>query len=307
MRALVTGSAGFVGRHFTAELLARGYGVTTLDIADDPDQDCRYFFEELVLGEESEEQFDLVIHAAAVIGGRLGIEQNAAQVLTENLSIDSAAFRWALRARPKHFVYFSSSAVYPVQFQEKSWGCPPLTEADAPNWDYGPPDATYGFAKLAGEMMAEQVQAAGVRVHVFRPFSGYGEDQSLDYPFPSLIERVKRRDDPFEIWGDGQQVRDWIHVDDIVGAVMAAIEADVQGPVNLGSGEGTSFLGLAETMFRELGYRTEDCPRLALRTDRPTGVAYRVAAAAKMRTFYQPKVSLAEGISRALAYQTSSP
>jgi nucleoside-diphosphate-sugar epimerase len=303
MRALITGASGFIGRHFVAELLSRGYGLVTLDIAVDDQEDCRLLMDSPA---GFLREFDLVIHCAAVIGGRMGIENNAAAVLTENLSIDSEMFRWALLAKPKHFVYFSSSAVYPVELQRDPFGRS-LTEKYVDLQNVRQPDATYGFAKLAGEMMAEQVQAAGVRVHVFRPFSGYGEDQSLDYPFPSLIERVKRRDDPFEIWGDGQQVRDWIHVDDIVGAVMAAIEHDVEGPVNLGSGGGFSFDELAHVMMRAAGYRPDDFPVMAYRTDRPTGVAYRVADATKMHSFYLPKVPLYEGIRRALAYQTSSP
>lgn len=299
MRALVTGSSGFLGRHMVAELLSRGYELVTLDSADAPSLDCRLFCQS---GNEYPGMYDLVVHCAAVIGGRMGIEHNAAAVLTENLNIDSAMFAWALRVKPKHFVYFSSSAVYPVQFQEASWHRA-LSEWDAGLvWELGPPDATYGFAKLAGEEMAAEVAKEGVRVHVFRPFSGYGEDQSLDYPFPSLIDRVRRKASPFEVWGDGQQVRDWIHVDDIVGAVMAAIETDEQGPVNLGTGLGSSFAQLIEMMFAESGYRP---PEVRFKTNMPTGVAYRVANIERMFQFYIPKVTLTEGIRRALAYQTS--
>jgi nucleoside-diphosphate-sugar epimerase len=284
-------------------LLSRGYGLVTLDTAEADGQDCRYFFDSHVQGDP---KFDLVVHCAAVIGGRMGIENNAAAVLTENLSLDSSAFRWALRARPRHFVYFSSSAVYGTDLQAAIWKRK-LAESDMGREGGGDPDATYGFAKFAGEEMALHAQAAGLRVHVFRPFSGYGEDQSLDYPFPSLIERVKRRDNPFEIWGDGTQVRDWIHVDDIVGAVMAAIEADVPGPVNLGSGNPFTFVELAHLMLHEDGASSYCYPTLSFSTDKPTGVAYRVAETGKMRSFYQPKVPLYEGIRRALAYQTSSP
>jgi len=150
VRALVTGSAGFVGRHFVAELLSRGYGLVTLDTAEADGQDCRYFFDSHVQGDP---KFDLVVHCAAVIGGRMGIENNAAAVLTENLSLDSSAFRWALRARPRHFVYFSSSAVYGTDLQAAIWKRK-LAESDMGREGGGDPDATYGFAKFAGEETA---------------------------------------------------------------------------------------------------------------------------------------------------------
>src|SRR5882762_4540552 len=100
----------------------------------------------------------------------------------------------------------------------------------------GKPDMTYGWAKLTGEVLAGYAIQAGLQVQVFRPFSGYGEDQALDYPFPSFIDRALRWAEPFEIWGDGTQTRDWIHIDDIVGATLAAIDQDVKGPINLGWG-----------------------------------------------------------------------
>ena len=84
-------------------------------------------------------------------------------------------------------------------------------------------------------------------------FSGYGEDQDDRFPFGAFRARARRRDDPFEIWGDGEQVRDWIHVDDFVGAILAAYEHGVDGPVNLCTGIGTSFNDLAAMFAAEAG------------------------------------------------------
>lgn len=289
-RALVTGSAGFIGRHFAARLRADGYIVTGVDIDDPADpRDCREFFT------YSYRQFDLVVHCAAVVGGRARIDGDPLAIAT-NLSIDSDMFRWALRTGPARVVYFSSSAAYPTHLQARGAHRERLHEADIDLQHPAGPDQTYGWCKLTGELLAAHAQAAGLRVHVFRPFSGYGSDQSLDYPFPSFIARAARRADPFEVWGDGTQVRDWIHVDDIVEAVLAAIRYDVAGPVNLGWGEPVSMGELVMRICEHAGY----APEIDLQPGAPSGVHHRVADATKMLSFYAPAVDLDEGIARAL-------
>jgi len=97
--------------------------------------------------------------------------------------------------------------------------------------------------------------------------------------------------------GDGQQARDWIHIDDIVAAVMAAVAQDVNGPINLCTGIPMRFDELAATVTNIAGYH----PEFRHLTARPTGVVNRVGDPTKLNTFYGPKVSLSEGISRALA------
>jgi nucleoside-diphosphate-sugar epimerase len=244
-------------------------------------------------------KFDLVIHLAAMVGGRAKIDGDPLAI-AENLAIDSDMFRWAVRTKQPRVVYYSSSAAYPVQLQRRDGfeGRYPvrLVEDDI-NLDYPQkPDQTYGWAKLSGEVLAEHAAREGVRIHIFRPFSGYGETQALDYPFPSFIERAKRRDDPFQIWGDGTQTRDFIHINDIVSATLEAVKQDVLGPISLGTGRPTSFLELASKVTEAVGYH----PEIELLTDKPVGCHYRVADPAKMLSFYTPKISLEEGIARAL-------
>jgi nucleoside-diphosphate-sugar epimerase len=158
------------------------------------------------------------------------------------------------------------------------------------------PDLTYGWAKLTGEYCLRFLQEKGIRVHIFRPFSGYGTDQDLSYPFPSFIKRAKDLMNPFDIWGPGDQVRDFIHMQDIVDAVDEAIKQDIQGPVNLGSGIATSFNQLKEIVCGIRGYN----PEVNHIGTAPVGVMYRVAHPDKMLSFYKPKVNLYDGISRAL-------
>lgn len=303
MKVLITGHRGFVGSHLWRECVRRGYEVVGVDLDIDGDSwlrgglelatDCRAFFAGSSFA-SVRRTFDVVFHCAATVGGRETIDGNPLAVAT-NLGLDAEMFNWAMRTKPGHVVYFSSSAAYPVHLQRPGRV---LDETDIIAGDrlVGRPDQTYGWVKLTGEMLAEQVNAAGIPVHVFRPFSGYGTDQSPDYPFRAFLERARRRDDPFVIWGDGQQSRDWIHIDDIVAAVFAAVEQDVRGPVNLCTGVPTTFSLLAAMMCEAAGYAAQ----FEYLADKPVGVRYRVGDPSLMQTFYEPKISLQQGIRMAL-------
>lgn len=293
LRILITGHAGFVGSLFYKRLTSDGHQVIGADINA---VDSKFRMDARDLFRYSDTKFDLVFHFAAIVGGRETIENNPLKVATD-LAIDADLWQWALRTRPGRVIYYSSSAVYPnyLQTPERDHR---LTEADQDINDFRQPDLTYGFAKLAGEYQAQFVQQAGIPVSLFRPFSGYGETQSLDYPFPSFIDRARRRVKSFDIWGDGEQARDFIHIDDIYGATMAAIENDVRGPINLGWGRKTTFNQLAEMCLAVSGQKAE----INHLTEKPVGVMNRVSDNTKMLSFYQPKVTLEHGIARSLDY-----
>ncbi len=284
MKILITGHKGFVGRYFYEYLyLYYSQDILGIDIKDG--YDCRDFFK------RSEEQFDLVIHLAAIVGGRETIEGRPLAV-ADNFSIDSEFFQWCLKTKPKKVVYFSSSAAYPTYYQVE--GNERKLREDMADFS-SKPDMTYGWSKMVGEYLASFVD----NVYVFRPFSGYGTDQDLNYPFPKYIERARNKENPFEVWGPGTQTRDFIHISDIVEAVMTAVREDIKGPINLGWGRSTSFLQLAEMVTYYAGYKAE----IVTRPDKPVGCMHRVADATKMWEFYTPKITLEEGIERAMKGQ----
>lgn len=287
MKALLTGSSGFIGRHLHTELIERGYDVTSCDIIDGRDA--------LDLFRTDRTSYDLAVHCAAIVGGRASIDGTPLAVAT-NMALDSWYFRWLVNSGTKRAVYYSSSAAYPVDLQ-LTGSTHRLSEDDINLDSPRVPDATYGLAKLAGEQLARYAAAEGCRIHVLRPMSGYGEDQALDYPFPALIHRAHRHEDPFHVWGTGEQVRDWIHISDVVAGTMAVVDCDVTVPVNLCTGRGTSFLDLAAMITKSYGYQ----PQIVPLPDKPAGVNYRVGDPTFMQSLYTPRVSLEDGIEKALA------
>lgn len=263
MRALVTGSAGFIGRHMVRELSSRGWDVFGWDLAHG--HDCLGVFR------HDETRYDLVVHAAAVEPHRAAIDEKPATLLRNQL-LDAAMFDWAVRTGQRRVLYLSSCAAL----------------------DAFPDD--YGWLKRTGERMAQQARSAGVPVTVVRPYSGYGEDQSENFPFRAFVERARRREDPFVIWGDGQQVRDWIHIGDVIAGALAVVDSGTKDPVSLCTGVGTSMLDLARMACAQVGYE----PEFQFRADKPAGVAHRVGDPTGLRKFYTPAVTLDQGVKRAL-------
>ncbi len=317
VRALVTGSDGFVGRHMTHTLCSRGWDVTGIDVqydTSDPGRDGSWYNHNVIdaldfFRNPWPGRYDLVVHAAAAEPHRAAIDGRPMNLAT-NLMLDSAMFDWAVRTEQKRVLYLSSSAAYPVGLQAghtpyrlSELDCRPDTLVTggllAALGSMGPliPDSSYGWTKLTGERVAAAANAAGLPVHVVRPFSGYGEDQGDDWPFGAFAGRARRREDPFTIWGNGTQVRDWIHISDVIAGALAVVDADERRPVNLCTGRGTSMAELVGLFCAAAGYS----PEIELRTDRPAGVAYRVGNPSRMNEHYTAKVSIEEGVARALA------
>jgi nucleoside-diphosphate-sugar epimerase len=287
MNILITGSHGFVGKAFRRALPYAN--LTLVDLKNGTD--CRNFFK------LETKQYDLVIHLAAIVGGRVQIEGNPLS-LAVDLAIDAEFANWCMVTRQPYVVYFSSSAAYPVELQTLSKKHK-LKEKDLNFKKIGAPDLTYGWSKLTGETLMHYLRETGTKVLILRPFSGYGTDQDLTYPFPSIIQRAILNSNPFDIWGRATTTRDFIHIDDVVDAVITMVKNECNQTVNLCTGRPTTFLELAQIALRTLG--VNKMPKFNILTDKPAGVAYRVGNPAMMSEYYTPKIDLEEGVHRAIA------
>lgn len=321
MRALITGAAGFVGRHMRAELEGRGWEVYGFDVRYPDHWEARgtagrnrfgqYHYHDVRRMADFPDygRWDLVVHCAYAVGGRAAID-GVPMNLAHNVAADAALFEWALATGQPRVLYFSSSAAYPVSMQGVAGVGPVedavargmrLHEVDIDPTDAEEPDAAYGWAKLTGERLAAAAAAEGLAVHVVRPFSGYGGDQGPEYPFPALLHRVLTNSgEPVEVWGSAGQVRDWIHIDDVVRGALAVVDADDRRAINLCTGVPTSMAALIGLMW-SIVHPDREVPEVKVLAEKPMGVFWRVGNPDRMREHYTPVVSLQEGIERAAA------
>ena len=295
MKALITGSRGLIGRRVWSLLRDAGHDTTGWDIIDGTDV--------RVMTRDDERHFDLVVHCAAVVGGRAMVESPLAHAA--NLEIDASLFQWAERVRPGRIVYLSSCAAYPIALTDHTlevpWGqfatqpppYEPLRE-DQISWDMiSLPDQLYGWEKLTGELLASR---SSVPVTVVRPFAVYGENQNEAHPISAFARQILNRADPVEIWGPGTQLRDFIHVDDVANAILAIAAQGAEGPVNICTGRAAFLAEIVKMLAYEEGYK----PAIKTLPDMPAGVPYYVGNTEKLQQFYQPQISLESGLRRVL-------
>lgn len=322
---LITGGCGFVGRHMCKRYHDLGYYVVavdnlTSDGSKDPDSwpkhlfindsmdfvflymSCDEFFQYKVPYFGPEPKWDIVIHLAAIVGGRNTIENEPLHV-AEDLAIDSSFFLWASKQKhaPSLIVYFSSSAAYPLDMQsESSVQYRSLTESDlvvsTQGGQIGTPDLSYGWAKLTGEFLAQLAREKhGLNIAIYRPFSGFGEDQDDCYPFMSILNKV-RKGNEVEIWSDS--FRDFVYIEDVVDCVVETMEKVAQDKtvLNIASGVPTRFSELAKTIAHEIRGNNSNIV-IKIANDRPKGVYYRVGDVTKSKEYgWCAKTSLQEAI-----------
>jgi GDP-L-fucose synthase len=314
---LITGGCGFVGRHFCKRLFDMNWSIICVDNLSSESsihpnnwplhlrinqyssafkfihQNCIDFFNETNI------HFNLIIHLAAIVGGRNNIENNPIGV-AEDLSLDSAMFRWAILNKPDKVVYFSSSAAYPIKYQKNDEFKNVLSE-DMINFenDIGVSDLTYGWCKLTGEYLAKLAyEKHGLNVVCYRPFSGYGEDQHIQYPFPNIMTKVLNKEKKIEIWSNS--FRDFVYIDDIVDCVLSTMyKINDATAINIGSGIATSFYELTELMCQLTNHTAE----IVILEDKPKGVHYRVSNTNKSNQYgFHPKISLKDAIQKTINY-----
>lgn len=324
MKVLITGGAGFLGRRFTRALLDQKHHVVVIDdmsnglpviqwpkfLRPKPMEDNMEFhrlnvldYFESALEDRHKYNYDLVIHLAATVGGREVIEGSPI-ANARTIGIDASFFQWLVFEQPKNTIYMSSPVVYPeyLQGNHETNGYK-LREEDTDftaSMKVGLPDLVYGWSKLTAEYLAYIANKKhGLNIMCPRPFSGYGEDQGMDYPMPSICLRALKKEDPLIIWGSGEQVRDFVHVDDIIKCILETYPK-LQGfnTLNIGWGDPNTFVDIAQLAADIVGYS----PKIVAKKDKPEGVKYRVANIDKMEQYYQPSITLKEGMTRVINY-----
>lgn len=310
MRVLVTGGASFIGSALVDALVEKGARVRVTDNLSSGKLDnlrqhlkfCDIEFQQNDLLDpavvrQAVAGMDMVFHLAADHGGRGYVSRHQADC-AGNLILDGQVFRACARAGVRKVVYASSGCVYPNFLQTDPHQVLRLSEDKA-----GPPfdaDNMYGWANV----MAEQTLQAyhrefGLRSVSCRYFTVYGERAREQHSVIAMIARAFLKQDPFVLWGNGEQVRDWTYVQDIVaGTIRAAEVVDDAACINLGTTEGTRVRDAAEEILRYSGHRA----RIELHPEMPTGPMNRVADTrlARARLGWEPQVKFIDGLHRTM-------
>lgn len=320
-KILITGAAGFVGRHVAKRFLEFGDEVHAVDSVVrytggiDPGEgwpffdprdysnfhffreDCRDYFKRV-----DDDDFDYCFHLAAVVGGREMIENNPLAV-ADDLSIDASYWQWAQRAKPGKSLCFSSSAAYPIKYQRRKDYCLLREDLIDIGGDIGMPDMTYGWAKLTNEYLGKLAfEKHGLKSVTYRPFSGYGEDQDDAYPFPSICKRAMahKGEAKLTVWGTGDQMRDFIHIEDCVDGILLTMDkVDNGDAINLSTGIYTSFKEFAGLAAGICGYE----PEVVGLSDKPEGVFARAGDPTKQKELgFTYKIDFKAGVERGIEY-----
>jgi UDP-glucose 4-epimerase len=312
---LVTGGASFISSHLVDRLVALGARVRVADDLSsgrlenlsnslshidfqEGDLRDRGFARQVMDG------MDVVFHLAACHGGRGFIDTHPAECAT-NMVLDGIVFDEAWRASVQRVCFASSACVYPTQLQaapldgqtvflKEEWADP--FKAGAAN-----SDGEYGWAKLMGEMTLRAYwKQYGLKSVSCRLFTAYGERENESHAVIALIAKAFIGMDPYEIWGDGQQDRNFTYVGDIVaGMLRAAEKIEDASAVNIGTAEHIKIIDAVRLICAQTGFTPKD---FNFDLTKPVGVFSRAAdlTHTRSRLDWEPTTSFAEGLQRTI-------
>ncbi len=315
-KVLVTGGASFIGSHLTEALVKRGGKVRVADdlssgklenIQEHVRKGIVEFIEadlrEPGVAEKAVQGMSIVFHLAADHGGRGYVDLHQAACAT-NLMLDGIVFRACHRAKVDKVVYASSGCVYPNGLQVNPEEIVYLSEDKV-----GPPydaDNMYGWAKLMAEMtLRAYYKDWGMKSASCRYFTVYGPRGVENHAVIAMIARAYTKQNPFVVWGNGEQIRNWTYVDDIVkGTILAAEKIDDGTGINLGTMERIRVIEAVHEILKTMGHKA----KIELHPEMPTGPLNRVAdnSLGKKLLGWEPQVKFIDGLHRTIEWYAAS-
>ncbi len=313
-RILVTGGAGFIGSHLADRLLNEGFVVTILDNLDtgrlenivnnEGREEFRFVKGDILdfsMIKDTLKDIDAVFHEAALASVTLSVQN---PILTNNINVTGTLnlLKASSDLGVKRFVYASSAAVY------GDTPSPQKNEDMTPN-----PTSPYGASKLAAENYVKLFHKVyGLETVSLRYFNVYGPRQRFDIQsayggaITIFANRLLRNLPPI-IYGDGEQTRDFVYIQDVVEAnVLALNTKNAAGEVfNVGTGTSVSVNQVAQTLKEKMNRKDLE----SIYADpRPTDIRHGYADISKAQKIlgYDPKFSFEEGLTELVNWYTNN-
>ena len=294
-KIFVAGHRGMVGSAVMRRLKAEGFSnlVThdrsQLDLAD----------ESAVAKIFAEERADIVIVAAAKVGGIKANNDYPVEFLLENLRIQNNVIRSAYEAGARKLLFLGSSCIYP------KFAPQPIPETALLSGPLEPTNEAYTIAKIAGIKLCQAYSREyGANFISAMPTNLYGPNDNFDLETSHVLaalmrkahEAKERKDEKLIVWGTGKPRREFLHVDDLASACLLLLEKyDSPDIINVGCGEDISIRELAELICDVVGFDGE----LAWDTTKPDGTPRKLLDVTKLRALgWKPAITLREGIAQ---------
>ncbi|MGY6162448.1 GDP-L-fucose synthase family protein [Paraburkholderia strydomiana] len=292
-RIFVAGHRGMVGSALVRRLAAAGYtNVITrsrveLDLTDQAAVN-RFF---------QAEKIDVVLLAAARVGGILANASRPGEFIYENLVIETNVIHAAYRAQVERLIFFGSSCIYPKQ-------CPqPIREEYLLTSSLEPTNDAYAIAKIAGVKLCEAYNCEYNTQYVsLMPTNLYGPNDNYDlnssHVLPALLRKAHEAKlngaDTLTVWGSGTPRREFLHVDDLAAATLFVLENNVtEGLFNVGVGEDLSIRELAECICKVVGFEGE----LVFDASKPDGTPRKLLDVSRLgKMGWRSTIGLEQGI-----------
>ncbi len=263
-RILVNGAGGFIGGHMVKRLKREGHWVRGVDIKHH--EYATSVADEFIQGDLCDQRviadavdgIDEVYQFAADMGGAgyIFTGEHDADVMRNSATINLNTLHFGVQAGVKKFFYSSSACIYPAYNQEDAQN-PKCSEGSAYP---AAPDSEYGWEKLFSERLyLSYMRNYGVQVRVARFHNIFGIEGTWsggkEKAPAAMCRKVAEAEEggEIEIWGDGEQTRSFLYVDECVEGVRRLVESDFSGPVNIGSEEMVTINQLAEMVMQIAG------------------------------------------------------
>src|SRR6266705_208569 len=291
----VAGHTGLVGSALVRLFHARGFtnlvtrSRAELDLRDE--RGVRDFF--------AEERPEVVVLAAAKVGGIKANIDAPVEFLIENLQIQNNVIRVAHEAGARKLLFLGSSCIYP------KFAPQPIPESALQSGPLEPTNEAYAIAKIAGIKLCQAfAREYGANFISAMPTNLYGPNDNFDletsHVLPALIRKAHeaktRKDQKLVVWGTGKPRREFLHVDDLASACLLLLEKyDSSEIINVGCGEDISIRELAELICDVVGFDGE----LAWDTTKPDGTPRKLLDMTKLRALdWKPAITLRKGIAQ---------